>query len=194
MNRDYYCAAFGRISVNEEMQRLQRREQGFIEEMIPDTIRYQVTRIEDKGFEPPVPEGYQPFYDLSHAHTGEGSLKLSKEKPFSRGFGRQIGDLTGKGANWIRVTGWFMYNSPNYDENLNLVITCNHNGTAYKYFIKSLANTGKPGIWNRVTTDYKIPDDFPDKTDEVQAYFWNTGDQVCFIDDFSVDLFEPLQR
>lgn len=194
MNRDYYWAVFGKCTVDEKVKRLLNRGEGFPEENIPEQVQYRVVTLEDKGFEPPVPEGYQPFYDLHHAHTGLGSLKLSKEKPFSRGFGMPIGDLKGKGDNWIRVTGWFFFTGNAGNKDLNVVITCNHQGTPYKYYLKSLAETGAPGVWNRVTIDYKIPDDFPDKADEVQAYFWNTGDQVCYIDDFSVELFEPLQR
>ncbi len=95
---------------------------------------------------------------------------------------------------WIRTTAWVYFSGHPDDNHLNLVSTCNHNGAVYKYIVKGFSGKLQPDKWNYICYDYQLPFYLQSRQDLVQVYFWNYGNQDCYIDDFTIELFEPDMR
>jgi hypothetical protein len=191
MNRKVYFSIFGQTHISPAALKLMELESGEEVERIPENIRYKITRLEAYGFESPVPEQYQSFYSFKRMHSGKSSWRLSKEKTNSPSFSRPIGGLFRKDTSWIRVTAWIFFTCPPRDNKVKLIICCNHNDHAYKFFAKNFTGMYSPGKWNKIVVDYQVPSFFTESNDKVEGYFIYEGDQECFLDDFTVDLFEP---
>lgn len=194
MNREAYCAIFGKKRLSPEAAALLDTGFDIQEEKIPETVKFRVTRIESYGFESPGPPEHQSFYDSGHAHTGKSSWRHTKEKPFSPGMTRTIGSFPRTDSAWLRVSGWFYFDCPAEENKVALVATCNHNGFTYNYFSKTLTRSFLPREWNYVAMDYLLPQYFLGKTDLVQVYFWNYGNQINYLDDIRIDLYEPIKE
>ena len=194
MNREVYFAVFGQTRLSPAATKFMEMESGKVVEQIPANKKYHITRLENFGFEPPVPEGYRPYYNFQRMHSGKASWKLSKEKTVSPSFESTIESLFRKDTSWIRITAWIFFTCSPSENGLKQIVCCNHNDNAYKYYEKDFSGIGVPGKWYKTVVDYQIPSDFSDIHDKVQAYFINYGDRECFLDDITVDLFEPKRK
>ena len=122
---------------------------------------------------------------------GKQSLRLSSKVPFSPGLWIRFKDLRPGDSAWIRATGYVWFSCPVAEAKCSLVATCNHNGINYKYlFVPVEKQDVKPGRWNRISIDYRIPP-APDHDDVLQVYFWYRGSGEMLVDDIEVDFFEP---
>ncbi len=193
MNRDYYWAVFGRCTVDEKVKRDLIPENHITEETIPENVKYKVTMLENWNFDTPEP-GNEQFFSANPVRTGAGSWLLSKEKPYSHGLNRIIANLSAQDTVWIRTTAWVYFSGHPDDNHLNLVSTCNHNGAVYKYIVKGYSGKLQPDKWNYICFDYQLPLYLQSRQDLVQVYFWNYGNQDCYIDDFTIELFEPEMK
>lgn len=190
MNRDYYQAVFGKLTDDPASRKLLYASKRYMDERIPENVKYRVTRLEAWEFETPLP-GYEPYFETRVHHTGIGSWRLCKEKAFSPELSRKVANLTIQDTVWVRVTAWLYFECHRAENHVNLVFACTHKGAAYKYVVKNFADKLQPGIWNYICYDYQLPLHLQDRQDEVHAYFWNYGERDCFIDDYTIDLFEP---
>jgi hypothetical protein len=190
MNYDYYIAVFGKFSATMDDAKLLVTEKLLEDEKIPGNAKYKVTRLESWDFEATLP-GYEPFFNSRIRHTGKGSWRICKEKAFSPGMSRKVNNITSQDSVWIRVTAWLYFECHRAENHVNLVFTCTHKGAAYKYIVKNFADKLQPDTWNYICYDYQVPLHLQDRQDEVNVYFWNYGERDCFIDDYTIDLFEP---
>ncbi len=192
MNREYYQAVFGKTTADSSARKIMAKYRNPMPETMPAGGSYAVSKIGSWDYEVPLP-GYEPFYNSSVSHSGKRSWRTCKEKPFSPGLNRKIRDLSPHDTVWIRVTAWLYFTCHKAESCVNLVILCNHSGTVYKYMSKNYSNKLETGIWNKVTYDYQLPSHLQGPDDELNVYFWNSGEREVLLDDFTVELFEPKQ-
>lgn len=193
MNRDYYFAAFGKTDIEEKLKTALIPDYNRADEKLNSNLQYKTTLLEKWNFDLPEP-GNEFFFNDTFVRTGSGSWMLSKEKPFSHGLNRSIATLSNQDTAWIRVTAWVFFKGHPDENHLNLVFTCNHNGAVYKYIVKNFAGKLQPEKWNYISYDYQLPLYLQSRQDIVQAYFWNYGEQTCYIDDYTIELFEPILK
>ncbi len=193
MNREYYCAVFGRCVADSSGMNLLINDKVVLKERIPVSGRYRISRIAGWDFETPV-SGSGSLNDTTIYHGGKGSWLLSKAKPYSPGLSKTINEISPLDSVWLRVNAW-LYFDCHPDENcVNLVFTCIHKSAPYKYIAHNLAGKLKARTWNYISFDYQVPEYYPDRDDELTVYFWNSGERDCFLDDITIELFEPQLR
>ena len=191
MNREAYFALFGKTKLTPEAQMFFDKSFTVEEEKFPENKKYRSVRMVALDFEVPASSGDEPFYNFNHAHSGRGSWILSKEQPFSKGLSKTIGKFRGQEESWLRISGWIFFECPPEENRIRLVVSCDHQGIAYKYVAKELAGKFLPGHWHQVNLDYLLPQYYANENDMVKVYFYNYGNQVCLIDDLTIDLFNP---
>jgi hypothetical protein len=190
MNREYYQAVFGKTVADANAGKLLLRDVNPGVEVIPAKTNYRITLLQRWDFDTTLP-GYEAWHETRLFHSGGGSWRLCKEKPFSPGITKKITDISTKDSIWLRVSAWLYFDCHPDENQINLVITCVHKGAPYKYVAHNLAGRLKARSWNFISFDYLVPRDIPDKDDEVQIYFWDSGERTCYLDDYTVELFEP---
>ncbi len=193
MTRKYYWTVFGSTHVNATDRRYLEVEDSNEKEFHQDERNYSVKHLAYYNFE-------QGQLNWGTARTVDPtdpkrfSFKLSKDFAFSPGLTRPYHQISLKQENvWIRASGKVYFTCDLKDLQGNLVITCTHDGKAYKY--KSIIlekETLKAGEWNHVSMDYLFPY-MADANDQVQIYFWNRGEKDFWIDNFTIQLFEPVK-
>jgi hypothetical protein len=124
--------------------------------------------------------------------SGHRSFRLNPSTRFSPGIKVQYSKVTLKSRVGIRIAVSILLRKPITEGDLNLVITSSHNGNYYHYRALSLKSQNiRPGSWKTFSFDYLSPKNV-DRSDEFQANVWYTGNDVVFIDNLRIELFEPL--
>ena len=120
-------------------------------------------------------------------HSGKQSLRLSSHVHYSPGLWIRFSELRPGDSSWLRGSGYIWFSGRPEDVKCSLVATCNHQGTTFKYMFIPLENENlKPGQWNKVAIDYRIPP-APSADDVFQFYFWYRGNEEALVDDVKVE-------
>jgi hypothetical protein len=75
------------------------------------------------------------------------------------------------------------------------VMTFNHKGNNYKYRAASINLPEydlKLNQWNLISWDYLTPEPRR-RSDQLYVYVWYRGKAPFYIDDFKLEIFEPVQ-
>lgn len=191
MTRDYYFATFGRTRIAASDTLLMEPSGQRLSYAIPENIAVHCSRIESFDFEQNGMEWSSHTSDR-FIHTGNHSLWMNPQYRFSPGLIVPVRHLTDRDTAWVRANAYFYYTCRPADNIVFLVITCLHDGRPYNYRATELmAERFRPGRWNEVTMSYLIPQP-TDADDSLHVFFWNFGGQDCYIDDFVIDLCEPI--
>ena len=102
-------------------------------------------------------------------------------------------EITKKSYTWIKAS--ICIYSTKAAENLNahFEIHLTHKNWIFKpvkYFLNS--NNFKPNKWNKLEYYYMTPDDLRSTKDKVCIYFYNSGNHPIFIDNLTLQSFEPI--
>jgi hypothetical protein len=190
VTKKFYWTIFGKTSLKAGDRLYLEPPEWGKNDSLSDSSKY--TRRVLATFDYNRPDPNSPgFYCKDTARSGQYSLKMSQSLAFSNTVDIPYKDLSKRDFAWIRSSGYVYFTCRPEDARCSLVITCNINGTAYKYRMIEIEKQNLiPCQWNKVTLDYMTPY-LDDKDDLVQSYFWYRGDQKILIDDFIVTLFEP---
>jgi hypothetical protein len=190
MTKAFYWATFGKTKVTAREQRLLEPSNDPSErEYLPQAASFNTRMLGQYLFDQPDPA--QPgLYATDTANTGRFSMRLGPGNQFSPGISIPYKELTKNDFAWIQACGYIYFTGKPEEVKVNLVVTCNQNGEAYKYRMIPLNKLNLlPNQWNHVCMDYMTP--FLEHHDEpVQAYFWCYGDKEVLIDDIEIKLFE----
>lgn len=142
-----------------------------------------------------ITAGNSAYYDSSFSHSGKQSYRLGPDNIYSPAFEMPFKEITRSYYGWIRATVWiYKTGDPSLNESL-LVVHFNYDHRPYKYRAVSYKNMHmpfQPGQWNRITIDYMTPEvRTPD--DPLKVYVWYRGQGDVYIDDFTVEVFEPRE-
>jgi len=192
MTGKYYLAAFGRTSALPSNTGLTGSPGPALNDTIPGNMPVTCTKVNSFDFEQ-AGNDWDAHRSGRYAHSGRFSLRMSPEFSFSPGMIVPVRQLTSTDSSWIRATAHFFYTCKPAENILFLVITCLHDGVPYKYrAARMMDERFRPWCWNTVTMSYLLPlPAYPD--DAVNVYFWNFGQNECYIDDFRIDLCKPVR-
>jgi hypothetical protein len=161
-------------------------------EVLTDTAAMTSRMLSLHDFEKNLPE-YQAYRIIDSGHISSRSAMLDSLAAFSPGIKMPFHVIKAPPGSWIRTTAWVRTQGEGEEPQCNLVVTCNHQGTNYKYAALRLQDLKiKPGQWERITVDYRLPEP-PDSNDLLQVYLWYYGKGSLGIDDISVTLYEPVK-
>ena len=191
MTSAYYFKTFLKTSIEEEDQKLLLVSRAYdgIEKM-PDVSEFNHTNLaifnyDDKN------EDFKDFIDSTVKYSGKYSLKLDSNRKFSPAYKKSFKALTEKEYAWIKVTA-YVYPTVNFISNpASLVITFRHKEYNYKYYTLDLEKQNlNVGEWNRISAVYMTPE-VRNQKDEINIYFWLRENKPFYVDDLSIDLYEP---
>jgi hypothetical protein len=196
MTREYYLDSFLATDpqkVNKELLLVNRSNETI--ETLQNAELYSDRTVVSYNFET-LPMGWPDHRDTNFAYEGSYSFKLDTKNIYSPAVEIPFQDLTSNYYCWLRASVW-VYKPENSlkDESL-LVVHFNYQGRAYKYRAVSFKNQDiefKPGEWNRISIDYMTPE-VRTKEDPVKLYVWYRGKGEIFIDNLTLEVFEPEER
>ncbi|MFC2101864.1 glycosyltransferase family 39 protein [Bacteroidota bacterium] len=190
MTSGYYLRMFGKTKTDNVAKGfLEGYKEAGWESMGPEED-YNRKVLFTTGFEPGEPwiSGAQ---EDSIIHSGNYSCRLDGSQEFFNLWNNRVLDFSTTQESWVRVSLWlyspylFSYNPGNF------IITMNHQDTNYKYrFLKFEEEGWIPRKWNKLVYTYRIPF-VEDREEKLMSYIWRTTSANLYIDDVTVELFEP---
>lgn len=193
MTKEYYLDSFFVIrpdKTNKDLLLVDRSNESI--EVLKNEEKYHHKLFISEGFE--ESGRYDPQYlDTNFAFQGKYSFKLDAKNIYSKAIEFPFREITNNYYAWLRVSVWiFKPGIPEEDESL-LVVHFNYEGRPYKYRAVSFKNQNIPferGKWNKISMDYMTPE-VRTLGDPVKIYVWHRGPGDIFIDDLTVEVFEP---
>jgi hypothetical protein len=126
-------------------------------------------------------------------HYGKCSLATNPDNQFTPTLEIEIEDFTKKSYTWVKATCWLYSKYPVEELNGGLVIELKHNGYTFKCRSNSIKTSNfKPNVWNKSVFYLLTPDDLRSKKDLIRAFFWNNGQHEIFVDDLTMESYEPI--
>jgi len=195
MTRAYYFKTFLKTKVKEEDQKLllvSRSYDGM--ETMPNVSEFDHTNLAKFNYDEPSDPDFKDCIDSTVHYSGKYSIKLDSTKFFSPTYRKAFRSLTDKEYAWIKVTAYICPTSDFSSNPASLVITFLHNGYNYKYYTLDLEKQNlKVGKWNKISAVYMTPE-VRNINDKLAVYFWLRGSKPFYIDDLSIDLYEPKDK
>lgn len=188
MTPSYYFKTFGKTSVSKEDKKLLlvNRFFGGKKEIFYNESKYDKRVIYLNDFEKANPKHICD----SISHSGNSSIKMDASFSFSPSYKAKYKDITNEYFAWVRASVWVYPLSKIEQQKVLLVITCAHNGKAYKYRVLDIAKENlELNKWNEVKFDYLTPE-VRSKNDEISVYIWNRSQKETLFDDLQVTVFD----
>ena len=192
MTRDYYIAVFGKTRIDQEDRKLLLIDRSGKESIPGDKSGLTHKQLTHRDYE----KDNSRLLLSDTAFSGKHALRVVPSSPFVPGYESLFRDLTGQGYAWIRVSLSVYPLVPVSESPASLVASFEHKGQTYKYKAESLGKEEyhiMPGRWNRMGFDYLTPE-VRSKEDILKVYFWLQGNTPILVDDFKVEMWEPLVK
>ena len=120
------------------------------------------------------------------------SFLTDKYYSFAGDLRKEYKEITNKSYLILKITAKVLTRFNPNELQGRLSITMLHNGKGYAFRCADIRKLGlKMNEWNTVEFYYLTPD-FWDKRDIIQGYFWNMSDKPIFVDNISIDAYEPI--
>jgi len=195
MTRAYYFKVFLKTKVNDEDRKLLLVSRSYdgIEKM-PDISEFDHTNLAKFNYDDFNDPDFKDYIDSAIQYSGKYSLRIDSNKIYSSAYKKAFRVLTDKEYAWIKVTAYIY---PTVEFKLSpasLVITFLHKEWNYKYFTIDFEKQNlKIKEWNKITAVYMTPE-VRNPNDELSVYFWLRGSKTFYVDDLSIDLYEPKEK
>jgi hypothetical protein len=182
MTYKYFKRTFFKTSVSNEDLKLLLPDRNNTE-FIPDR-EYLSKRLVSHNFE------QSPNDTSITAFEGKGVFRMDSINEFSPGLDMAYKDFMTKSYAWI-ITSVKCFVNDSTKSLLVLVAVFEHNGRSYAYHAKEAkAEKLKPG-WNEIKLEMMTPE-VRSENDKLKIYVWNLHHTVNYIDDFKIDLYDPV--
>jgi len=195
MSRPYYFSIFLQTSLptHEQSKLLLKGKfnsgiENFTEEdSKTHSLSYrQVASFESENIDP-------QFLTTEIKHSYKQSLRTTANAFPSYTISVQHQALTKKSYVWIKASVWVYSSLPADSLNAYIGIYLKHNGYIFKAIEHPLNfKNFKQGEWCKTEYYYLTPDDLRSTKDLVCVYFLNKGKSVIYIDDLTLESFEPI--
>ena len=195
MTRSYYLKTFLKTKIKKEDQKLLLVSRSYdgIEKM-PDVSEFDHTNL--------VKIKYDESKNINiknriHSNTNfpeKYAMKFDSNSKKLLFYIKSFQSLTNKEYAWIKVTAK-IYPTVDFNKsNTSLIITFLHNGWNYKYSIINLGKQNfKYGKWNDFTTVYMTPE-VRSINDKLAIYLMLCDNKTFYVDNLSIDLYEPKEK
>lgn len=198
MTKAYYWKIFGQIAPNEKDRELLLIDRYMDDNNggnLPKHIQYQSRNIQYYDFQSSNSSKADSFVDP--LDSTNQVFMLSKEKPWSPGVKKANAEISQAEHYWAEISGRFLTDSVFKEGDLVLIAT-------YTYRGKNVSNKGKvykyrafnltpdiPGKWKDFSFKYLAPE-ATTQADRFETYIWYRGENTAFVDDFKVNILEPM--
>jgi len=193
MSKAYYFAIFGRTSFSGADRKLLMVDRSVDYDSIPGEKNCSARTLAYFDYEAPGPLQNSRVKDS--AYSGSYSLKLDSSFPYASGVEIPFKQLTSKEYAWIKISLMVFPLTPLQENPVSVVASFEHKGELYQYKGESLSKEKyavKTGKWNKITMIYLTPE-IRSKEDKLKVYFWLQGQSPVLIDDFRVEVLEPVE-
>ena len=162
------------------------------ETYIPNIKKYTEKGFTIYNYEDLIDDDIAPRLCDTLAYLGKHSLKIDSIHTFSNIFTAKYYQLTEKPYVLVKASAW-VYMPETFEQNpFSFVIDFQNNGKKLKYKIAHIdMNSIKPKQWNYVEFLYLTPE-IVSINDNLLVYFWLKGKKPIWIDNFRVDILEPI--
>jgi len=188
MTRAYYFAVFGKTSVHENHRKLLLVDRSTTEtDVFANKDDYKKTRLFFSGYEDQDNSGNIAF-------EGSGSYMLTSSQAYLQATDIPYFNLTTHDHAWIEASVMIYVPEGANHPNILLVAAFHHKGKAYKYRAAGFtANEVKTGSWNNIKLLYLTPE-IRSNTDNLKVYLWNRDNSNFPVDNFTVDIYQPISK
>lgn len=191
MTKNYYWEVFLQTSVTEEERKLLEVDRSQEHLGVPDNGKeydhYVLKVLNFDDASELVPKERLDTFTFAGKH----SIRLDSTYLFSPNVEFVYEDITEKDHLWLRITA-YVYSNELYERNpASLIVTFMNRGKHVKYSSLDLEKKSlQPKQWNKITMDYITPFIINEKG-QVKIYVWHRGKQPLWVDDLTVEVFEP---
>lgn len=190
----YYWKVFAKTSVDEETKKLlnvDRSTKNFTE-YDNYSGKYVKKKVFHLTFEKPIDSTHNKYVIDTIAKEGKRSFVLKDEMVFSNTYEATYSEITTKSYLWIRVSAWVYLTVPYTESNSCIVVSTESRGKIVQYVTSHYQNFDIPLFkWTKIHVDLLTLEP-RHKRDKIKSYFWNMGTKPVLIDDFKVEIFDPL--
>jgi len=195
MTRAYYFAVFGKTEATAEDRKLLLIERSAdARDLFKNEEEYE-SRVEIFNDFETHDERFKGYYDTTHSFSGRYSMRMDSTHRFSPAVRIPYKEITQHDHAWVRASVWVYPVADPLTHEAMLVMTFNHKGNNYKYRAASINLPEydlKMNTWNLISWDYLTPEPRR-RTDQLHTYLWYRGKAPFYIDDFKIEIFEPVQ-
>lgn len=190
----YYWKVFLKTSADEEARKLLAVDRSV--STFADYDNY-IDKYERKEpfhatFEEPFGDAYDKYIIDSTAKEGKHSFVLKDDMAFSKGFETTFEETTTKSYLYVRASAWVYLTVPYTESNSCLVLVVESKGNIVQYLTTNYQGMDIPLFkWTPIHVDM-ITYEPRHGNDKIKSYFWNMGTKPVLIDDFKVEIFEPI--
>ena len=137
-------------------------------------------------------------YTTDQVHSGKFALKMDSSIRFSTCFEIPLSSLTYNKYTGIRASVWVYPPYPPQETPASLVVSFQHNNTAFDYHAFNLENPEnslklRQNQWNKIEVCYPVPKSYR-SNDFVKIYLWYRGKKEIYFDDLKVSFFKDSTK
>lgn len=194
MTQAYYWKIFLKTKATDEDRKLLLVNRSYDgTENMPDASGFDHTSLAIYYYDDPNDADIKDRTDSAYSHSGKFSVRIDSSNNFSPSFSRSYRQLTDREYVWVKVSAYVYPVVDVKTDPVSLVITFMHKGFNYKYYTLDLEKQDlKTGEWNKISATYMTPE-VRNPGDKLTVYFWHRGKKPFYIDDLTVDLYEPKE-
>jgi hypothetical protein len=193
MTAAFYFRTFGKLSATDDDRKLlmlERPASGI--EKMENEENYLKKNIGVFNYDKFSPDD-SGRYSKVFAHSGIFSFKMDSLTTYSPGMDIKYKDLTSKDYFWLKAKAWIFIPAANSDKNIpRLVASFHHQSLPYKFIATSDTLKLQRGKWQMLNLEYLSPE-VRSKRDNLKVFLWYTGKQAVYVDDLTIDKFEPKE-
>lgn len=186
MTKAYYMATFGSLAPNQKLkdELLLVNRQNPEQVNFRDTKRYTKRVVHFNNFEDSSGANNQMSYSGSH------SMKLNLPNTFTPAFNLPFNELTSKDHAFIRITARVYKTEQAGDSPSLLIASFEYQEETYNWQSQSI-ETIETNQWGEAEMIYLTPETRT-LNDKIKVYLWHRSNTDLFIDDFKVEVYEPI--
>ena len=190
----YYWSVFGKTAVDEETRKLLAADRSLTTFADYDNYidKYDKKEVFRLTFEEQADPKMEKYIVDTTAKEGKHSAVLKDEIAYSKQFENTISEMTEKSYLWVRASAWVYLTTPYTESNSCIVLLTESRGRLTQYVTSNYQSVDIPLFkWTPVHVDLMTYEP-RHSDDKLKSYFWNMGNKPVLIDDFKVEIFEPI--
>ena len=199
MTKAYYWSVFGvtkKEDTNEKLLLIDRNMDDYNNHQLPEGVKYTSRLLQKNDFETPM-QYHEKFMVPDPLDSSNTVYRVDPSIAYSPGVKKANGEISQAEHYWASVSFRFLAENPIPDGDFNLVATYNYQGRkksmqgkVYKYRYIPI-KVEKTGEWQQVTIHYLAPE-ATTPFDRLETYTYYKGKDHIFVDDFEVNILEPV--
>lgn len=199
MTKAYYWSIFGttkKEDTDEKLLLIDRNMDDYNGHQLPKGVKYTSRLLQKNDFETPM-QYHEKFMVRDPLDSSNTVYRVDPSIAYSPGVKKANGEISQAEHYWASISFRYLAENPIPDGDFNLIATYNYQGRkksmqgkVYKYRYIPI-KVEKTGEWQHVTVNYLAPEPTT-PFDWLETYTFYSGNDTIFVDDFEVNILEPL--